>query len=107
MGRSKDENRTRVVPVRMNQAEYEDASACAEAMGISLSRLMRSRAEALPPLRAAVDLRVAGELARIGSNINQVARAVHSGAAPRVDRLEPLLKELHELLLQVSTELRK
>lgn len=107
MTESQPENRTRIVPVRMNPSEYADACACAEALGISLSRLMRSRAEALPPMRAVIDLQTAAELGKVGSNINQLTRAMNSGFAPQIGDLEPLLLELRELLLNVSIGLRQ
>lgn len=96
--------RTRIVPVRMTDAEHADAGACARALGISLSRLMRSRAEALPPARA--DLRTAAELARVGSNLNQLVHQIHLGFAPEVAELEPVLTELHVQVADLRRRLR-
>ena len=77
-------HRHRIVAVRMSDAEHADASACAAALGISLARLLRSRAAAIPPSRT--DLTTARELTRIGNNLNQLVRQVHGGFRPTWSR---------------------
>jgi hypothetical protein len=98
--------RTRIVPVRMSDLERAIAQSCADALGISVSRLLRSRAEALPPLRAATDLQAAAELGRIGSNLNQLVHLIHAGFAPQVAELSPLLIELRERVTDLRGRLR-
>lgn len=100
--------RTHIVPVRMSDEEHAIASACASALGISLSRLMRSRAEALPPYPPAkIDLDAARELTRIGNNLNQMARTLHSGFGTRASELEAILLELREEVAALRGELRE
>lgn len=97
--------RTRSFLVRMTPDEHADALACAKATGVSLSRLMRSRAETLPPPRA--DLVVASELTRIGSNLNQMVRADHSGFGVRADELEALLLDVRDQVASLRGQLRR
>lgn len=92
--------RHRIVAVRMSDAEHADACACAAALGISLARLMRSRAAAIPPSRT--DLATARELTRIGNNLNQLVRQVHGGFRPH---LEPVLLELREQIAELAITL--
>lgn len=96
--------RTRTFLVRMTDDEHADAKACAQALGVSLSRLMRSRAEALPPSR--VDLALASEITRIGSNMNQIARQLNAGNAPGLSEVIPVLDELHAALSELRGQLR-
>jgi Bacterial mobilisation protein (MobC) len=46
---------------------------------------------------------IAGQLAKIGNNINQLVRLAHTGRFPF--RLEPLLKELYQRLARYQREL--
>lgn len=98
--------RTRIVPVRMTDAEHAEAAACARTLGISLSRLMRSRAEALPPLRASTDLAAAAALGRIGSNLNQLVHLLHLQNDVPSSELIVVLFELRELVTDLRGRLR-
>lgn len=97
--------RTHTVIVRMTEEEHAHAMTHANFLGISMSRLMRSRVESLPPPR--VDLAVATELASIGSNLNQIVRTLHSGFGVRADALEVLLLELRDQLADLRGQLRR
>lgn len=103
---SSTSRRVRIVPVRMSDAEYADARACADALGISLSRLMRSRAEALPPMHSTTDLRTANELARIGSNLNQLVHLLHGRYGVRSLEITHVLTELRSELADIRWRLR-
>jgi hypothetical protein len=96
--------RTRTHVVRFTDAEHADAVACAAALGISLSRLCRSRAEALPPSRA--DLELASELRQIGINVNQIAHQINAGNAPGLEVILPVLEALHGGLSELRGQLR-
>ncbi len=96
--------RTHTHVVRFTDAEHADAVACAAALGISLSRLCRSRAEALPPPRA--DLELASEIQRIGVNVNQIAHQINAGNAPGLEVILPVLEALHGELSELRGQLR-
>lgn len=98
--------RTRIVPVRMTDAEHAEAAACACTLGISLSRLMRSRAEALPPLRASTDLAAAAALGRIGANLNQLVHLLHMQFNVQPSTLMVVLVELREEVTELRGRLR-
>ena len=89
----------------MTPDEHADALAVAGALGVSLSRLMRSRAEALPPPR--VDLALAAEIQKIGVNVNQIAHQINAGNAPRLEVILPVLEILHGELSQLRSQLRR
>ena len=95
--------RTRTVPVRMTDAEYADALACAQALGISLSKLMRSRGTALPASR--VDLSLASELHRIGVNVNQITHALNAGLSPELSSVLATTTELMSALTKLREQL--
>ena len=97
--------RTRTHVVRFTDAEHADAVACATALGISLSRLCRSRAEALPPSQA--DLELASEIQRIGVNLNQIAHQINAGNAPGLEVILPVLEALNGELSELRGQLRK
>lgn len=92
------------VVVRMTGAEHADAIAVSARLGISVSRLMRSRAEALPPSRLERDAAIAFD--RIGVNLNQIAHRVNSGTHPELADIMPILDELRARLIDVSFDLR-
>ena len=71
------ERRTRTIGVRVTEAQAAELAERAQAGRLSVSALMRRRALG-QPVRIAAEFR---ELTRIGVNLNQVARALHSGAA--------------------------
>jgi len=92
------------VVVRMTGQEHADALAVAAEMGISVSRLMRSRAEALPPSR--IDRDAAIGFDRIGVNLNQIAHRINSGTHPELAEILPILEELRSRLIESSFVLR-
>ncbi len=96
---------TRLVTVRMTPDEHADALSVAAALGVSVSRLMRSRAEALPPPRA--DLALASEIQKIGVNVNQIAHQINAGNAPGLEVILPVLEILHGELSELRSQLRR
>ena len=97
--------RTRILTVRFSDDEYVDAKACASALGVSLSRLCRARAEATPPPQA--DLALATEITRSGVNVNQIAHQINAGNAPRLEAILPVLEALHGELSELRGQLRR
>ncbi len=97
--------RTRTILVRMTPQEHADVRSFALSLGISMSRLLRSRPEALPPPRA--DLALAADFARIGNNLNQMTRAVNSGTHPELVLILAELAALQEVLSQFRGLLRR
>jgi hypothetical protein len=82
--------RTRVVGVRMTDQEYAQLEAAAERKGLTVASYVRdmlisqpqTRSRRRPRADVATLARFCGELNRIGSNINQMARAANLGRAP-------------------------
>ena len=78
------ERRTRTIGVRVTEAQVAELAELAQLARLSVAALMRKRALGQPVCIAA-ERRLAAaefrELTRIGVNLNQVARALHSGAA--------------------------
>lgn len=96
--------RTRTVIVRMTVQEHADARTCARSLGVTMSRLMRSRSEVLPPPRA--DLELAAQFTRIGNNINQIAHAINAGGQPELAQVISALAQLQESLARLRGQLR-
>ena len=82
--RLQDEDRlAEVVHVRMSTAELNHVRGQAEAAGLSVSAFLRRRAMGyVVPAAAAsrrTDPALVSELNRVGVNVNQLARATHTG----------------------------
>ena len=79
-----EERRTRTVGVRVTEAEAEELQERAQAARLSMGAYLRRRALG-QRVRMAADRRLGAaelrELNRIGVNLNQMARAMNSGAA--------------------------
>ncbi len=98
------ERRTRTIGVRVTEAQAAELAERAQAARLGVSALMRRRALG-QPVRIAAERRLGAaefrELTRIGVNLNQVARALHSGAAAPAGIRDPVERvgELVEALL--------
>ena len=79
-----EERRTRTIGVRVTAAEAAELAERAQATRLTMAAYMRCRALG-QPVRPRVERRLGAaefrELARIGVNLNQVARALNAGAA--------------------------
>lgn len=92
--------RQRTIGVRLNNAEFDAIRRKADSVGIPPTTWMRHAAlsrMALPPLVPKINIEAYGELARLASNVNQLARAAHEG------RVNVLPSQLAELLTAVQT----
>lgn len=84
---SETRQRTRVVQVRLSEAEYAEVAARAQAALLTPSSYVRASALDAPPPRArrrpaveAVQVaRVLAQLGKIGSNLNQIAHRLNVG----------------------------
>ena len=77
------DHRTAVVRARVTAAEHADWQAEAAAAGVSPSRLLRQAMARTRPWTAAVaEVERTRQVARIGNNLNQIARWANSQAAP-------------------------
>lgn len=78
--------RKRIIPVRCTEHERVAIKAVAEEAGLSVGAFLRLlalgdaglRAVRKPPVEKAELARILGQLGKIGSNVNQIARAVNS-----------------------------
>ena len=93
------------VCVRLTPKEHADALAIAATLGISVSRLMRSRAESIPATRVERDL--ASNFDKIGINLNQIAHRINSGTNPELSEVLPVLEELRSKLIDTASDLRR
>jgi len=98
--------RSRVVGIRMTDAEYERTEADAAKDGLTLASYGRLKMVSEPQTRTrrrpradvAALSKACGELNRIGGNINQIARAVNLGEQPCGADITQAMAELHEAL---------
>lgn len=95
--------RTTTASIRLAPAELASWRASAEAHGLSLSDWLRDQVGAARPRsrpargRAGTDPRLLAELARIGNNLNQLARAANSQRLPELVQLQAIEQALREL----------
>ncbi len=98
--------RTAVVPVRLTPGERDGLQVKAKSSGLSLSEFIRRAAlkrRLPPPPVPEINRRAYEELARIGNNLNQLLRAVHSRAVQCVDG--ELLRQLGEVVCHLALTL--
>ena len=84
------DHRTAVVRARVTPAEHADWLAKAAAAGVSPSRLLRqamARTRTWTAASAEVERERTRQIARIGNNLNQIARWANAHAAP-IDAVE-------------------
>jgi hypothetical protein len=95
--------RTGVIGFRATPAERAALDAAADRVGLSLGSYIRARALAEPTTRATrrppVDrtalAQLLGQIGRVGSNLNQIARSLNSGDTETPGDLAAALTELH------------
>ncbi len=96
-------HRTRVLSVRLNEAEWQTLDERADLCGIALSAYVRDTAlgKTLRQRPHRVERQAIYHLGRIGNNLNQLAR--HANAARRVE----LSRRLDEVLAELLTAIRR
>ncbi len=88
--KSEKRQRNKTVHIRLTDAEHAALLAAADNVGLTLGAYMRATALGSPGPRAARKppvvreelVRILSQLGKIGSNVNQIARAVNSGDDP-------------------------
>lgn len=78
--------RNKIIPLRCNDAERVAIKAAAEQAGLAVGGFLRAlalgdagpRAVRKPPVERQELVRLLGELGKIGSNVNQIAKAIHT-----------------------------
>ena len=91
------DHRTAVVRARVTPAEHADWQAKAAAAGVSPSRLLRqamARTRTWTAAAAQVERERTRQIARIGNNLNQIARWANTHASP-MDAVEMIAYLLH------------
>jgi hypothetical protein len=84
---SETRQRQKALRIRLTEAEHATIEAACERAGLSLAGYARSQLLSAPPVRQArrppverAELaRLLGELGKIGSNMNQIARVLNGG----------------------------
>ena len=98
------ERRTRTVGVRVTEAEAAELQERAQAARLSMGAYLRRRALG-QRVRSAVERRLGAaelrELNRIGVNLNQMARALNSGAAPPPAETQEAVERVGELVAKL------
>jgi hypothetical protein len=101
--RSEKRQRTKLTCLRWFPEEFNKAAARADAEGLSFGAYIRAKATGEPgdraqrrtPVNQALLLQVKGMFGRYAGNMNQIARALHTGAPDYTQ-----FPELREALLQ-------
>lgn len=108
---SETEKRTRVIAVRVNDEEYSELREQAESAGIpQLGRWVRRRlllgAVEEKVSHARVDLsplsEVQADLARVGNNLNQLARVANTTGLPDHGELDSVIREVRDLTIRIE-----
>ena len=99
-----EERRRRTVGVRVTEAEAAELQERAQAARLSLGAYLRRRALGQRG-RIAAELRLGAaelrELNRIGVNLNQMARALNSGAVPSPAETQEEVERVGELVAKL------
>lgn len=90
MAGSEKRQRSAAIGVRLTSEERAELDRRADAAGLTASAYLRAcglgdagpRAARKPPVAKQEMVRILGQLGKIGSNLNQLARAVNRGADP-------------------------
>jgi hypothetical protein len=108
--RNQHNSRTKVYPLRLTEAERAALTAAAAARGVLPADFLRasfmapagrsSVHSARPP---ALDSAAVAALARIGSNLNQIARRANSGDLLQPGELPETLGDLSRCLARIET----
>ncbi len=112
---SNKRQRTRVLKARFNEAEAASIQKMAESSGLSVAAMLRTALFNAPPppsrRRPSINhqavVRLMGQLGKIGSNINQLAK--HANAGRDMDRMsdsiEYALRDLAEMRFEIMRAL--
>ena len=99
-----EERRTSTVGVRVTEAEAEELQERAQAARLSMGAYLRRRALG-QRVRSAVERRLGAaemrELNRIGVNLNQMARALNSGAVSSPAETQEAVERVGELVAKL------
>lgn len=93
---SEKRQRGKLLSVRFNEAEWQSLNARADSAGLSLGGYLRSvvletpppRQSRRPPVVVQELAQLMGQIGKIGSNINQLARIANMGGWPEAALLE-------------------
>ncbi len=98
--------RTRLIAVRFLPKEAEAVSTAAELAGLSVGAYLRTvalgrpgpRAVRRPPVEKKELARILGQLGKIGTNVNQIARRLNSdGVTPAPPEMARMLEDLRSM----------
>jgi hypothetical protein len=101
-----DDARTKFISVRCTEQEWETIDEAAKRAGLSIGAYLRTlacgsagpRAVRRPPVERRELARLLGHLGKVGSNLNQLARAFNRDRqAPELAELTAMRQEIREL----------
>ncbi len=102
--RSEQRQKGRIVPFRVSDDEHAELTRLADRAGLSVGSYVRSRSLEKPTTRAirrpVVEVEVLkgllGQVGKIGSNLNQLAKGVNQGATPLAADIQTTLAEIRQ-----------
>lgn len=104
-GPKEKRQRNRRIDFRLTEAEYAEVRRKADRAGYTVGAYVRAtvlgspgpRAQRLPPTNKHLLVKLLGQLGKIGSNINQIARAINSGKIPPIPKIEEAIQALLDM----------
>lgn len=108
--RSEIRQKGRVVPFRVSDSEYAELTQLADRAGLTLGSYIRSRslerpttrARRRPPAEVQVLTGYLGQLGKLASNANQLARRVNMGETPLAEEIISTLSACRALAVKVK-----
>ena len=110
-GSKEKRQRNRRIDFRLTEAEYAEVRRKADRAGYTVGAYVRAavlgspgpRAQRLPPTNKAELVRLRAEVNKVGSNLNQIARALNTGRKPPLKAVEKGIDAFSE----IRTDLRR
>lgn len=102
--------RTASINVRLHPNEYKAVSVVADTLQVSLSDLGRDMLLGLPlphPPPPKIDVQTYGQLGKIGTNLNQIARALNALLAGGDGTADSEVRDLHLELAELRETLKQ
>jgi hypothetical protein len=111
--RKENRKRNKLIQFRCDDAEFAQAKRRAQRAGYTVGAFARAcildgpgpRAQRLPPTNKAELVKLHAELNKIGSNLNQMARAMNSGAIPPLKSVDSAIEAYSDMRADVRRAL--
>lgn len=112
-GPTEKRQRNRRIDFRLTEAEYAEVRRKADRAGYTVGAYVRAtvlgspgpRAQRLPPTNKNELVRVRAAINKIGSNLNQIARAINSGRVPPTKSIDKAIDAFFEMRADIRRAL--